>query len=87
MLPSTHSTYVPDSSVLRPGCAAASESFEQAIIAADAAAYASSSGDFSSQTGFEIGDTGTNPNLEQARLFVQDARASLKDALSLISAT
>ena len=61
-----------------------SERFQQALSAADAAAFYSSSGDFSAQTTFKRGETPSTPNLDAARAAVVEARDALADILKLV---
>lgn len=65
---------------------AASEALQQALSAADAAAYFSATGDFSAQTTFKRGETPTTPNLDAARQLVADAREALARVCRLVEA-
>ena len=64
----------------------ASERFERAAVAADAAAYASSMGDFSAQTGFEIGAASNSPNLERALELTSEVRDTIAEILAYLVA-
>ena len=62
-----------------------SERLQQALSAADAAAYFSATGDFSAQTSFREGETPTTPNLDAARDSVREAQVALNNILRLLN--
>jgi hypothetical protein len=62
---------------------ALSEKLQQALGAADAAAFTSETGDFSARTPFQVGEAPTAPNLETARLNIKEARELLQALMAM----
>ena len=63
---------------------AASERYTNAMSAADAAAFLSTTGDYSARTPFMIGETASTPNLDASRENVELARDALKALTKLL---
>lgn len=62
----------------------ATEQLQQALLAADTAAYLSTSGDFSAQTAFARGEPASAPNLDRAKDAAREARDLLREISSLV---
>ena len=64
---------------------ALSEQLQQALSAADAAAYMSETGDYSARTPFKQGESASSPNLNAARSNIVEARDTLCALIQLRS--
>ena len=64
---------------------AAVETFSQSLSKATSLSYTSGTADFDSMNNFEEGkESGSDSNLEQARLAIAEANQSLKKAVSFL---